>query len=62
MDVSHYCCRSTSSDFPGHLNIIGVVGGNLAFRSNGAIGAGVEEHAPNKTGAELPIPTGKDGL
>jgi hypothetical protein len=46
----------------GHLNVIGVDGGNLAFRSNGAIGAGVEKPAPSKIGAELPIPTGKDGL
>jgi hypothetical protein len=44
------------------LNVICVDGGNLAFSSNGAVGAGVDEPAPSKIGAGLPVPSGKGGL
>lgn len=43
------------------LNVIGVDDGNLAFKSKGADGAGVEEPAPSEIGVELPVPARQEG-
>ena len=50
------------SVLPGHLNVIGVGFWYLAFNSNGATGAGIEELAPSNIGVEHPIPSWGKGL
>jgi hypothetical protein len=50
-------CEGVADD----LDVIGDDDGNLAFNTNGATGADLEESAPSEIGIEIPFPAWKEG-